>query len=68
MRDKRLALTVIRVPRGLLTHISANSCSPISGTTSGKCSSIHLTNEIGVVIRPKSVVGANRVHVNDLSY
>jgi hypothetical protein len=63
-----LTLTVIKAPRGLLIHISANSCSPISGTTSGKCSSIHLTNRTGLVIRAKSASGANKVHVNDLSY
>lgn len=63
-----LTLTVIRAPRGLLAHISANSCSPISGTASGKCSCIHLTNDAGQVICAKSAVGANKVHVNDLSY
>lgn len=63
-----LTLIVIRAPRGFFTHISANSCSPISGTASGKCSCIHLTNIAGRVIRAKSGVGANKVHVNDLSY
>jgi len=63
-----LTLIVIKAPRGLLTHTSANSCSPISGTTSGKYSFIHLTNRAGLVSRAKSAVGANKVHVNDLSY
>jgi hypothetical protein len=67
-KDVALTLTVIRAPRGFLTHISASSRSPISGTASGKCSSIHLTNSAGRVIRAKSAVGANKVHVNDLSY
>ena len=61
-------LIVTKEPRGLLTHISASLCSPISGTTSGKKSPIHFTNRAGFVIREKSAVGANKVHVNDLSY
>jgi len=63
-----LTLTVTKEPRGLFTHISASLCSPISGTASGKYSPIHFTNRPGFVIRAKSAVGANKVHVNDLSY
>ena len=67
-RGKVLTFTVTKEPRGLLTQISAYLCSPISGTTSGKNSAIHFTNRAGFVIRAKSAVGANKVHVNDLSY